>query len=92
MKPHERNAVRRAAMNFPIQGICTDGQKLALALLYERRHDYPGAVPILAVHDEIVVECDECKSGIVKTWLQKALLDGMNQVLNASDVEGPHVL
>ncbi len=32
---------------------------MALALLWERRDECRGAVPILAVHDEIVVECDE---------------------------------
>lgn len=37
MMPAERAAVRRAAMNFPIQGACADGLKLALALLWERR-------------------------------------------------------
>jgi hypothetical protein len=36
-----------------------EGLKLAVALLHERREECPGATPILAVHDEIVVECDE---------------------------------
>jgi hypothetical protein len=30
----------------------------AYALLWERRGEYPGAVPILVCHDEVVVECD----------------------------------
>jgi DNA polymerase-1 len=36
---------------------CTgaDGLKFALALLWERRHECPGAAPILAVHDEVIV-------------------------------------
>ena len=42
-----------------MQGTGADGLKIALTLLYERRDECPSAVPILAVHDEIVVECDE---------------------------------
>ena len=42
-------------LNTPIQGTGADGLKLALALLWERRDQAPGAFPVLAVHDEIVV-------------------------------------
>ena len=42
----------------PVQRTVADGPKLALALLHEWREECPGAVPILAVHDETVVECD----------------------------------
>lgn len=45
-------------LNAPVQGTAADGMKLAFALLWERR-EYPGAVPILTVHNDIVVECDE---------------------------------
>ena len=44
----------------PVQRTVADGPKHALALLYERPDECPGAVPILAVHDDaIAVECDE---------------------------------
>lgn len=46
-------------LNSPVQGTGADGIKLALALLRERRGECPEAVPILVVHDEIVLECDE---------------------------------
>jgi DNA polymerase I len=91
MVPAERAAVRRAAMNFPIQGACADGLKLALALLWERRDESPGAVPILAVHDEIVVECDEADKEKAEAWLEKAMIDGTEQALASSGVEGPRV-
>ena len=74
-------------LNSPVQGTGADGLKLALALLYERRGECPGAVPILAVHDEIVVECDEGDAKKVEAWLEKAMVDGMDGVLNAPDVE-----
>ena len=74
-----------------MQGTGADGLKLALALLYERRAECPGAVPILAVHDEIVVECDEGDAKKVGAWLEKAMVEGMDGVLNAPDAEGPRV-
>jgi DNA polymerase-1 len=78
-------------LNSPVQGTGADGLKLALALLYERRAESPGAVPILAVHDEIVVECEEADAQKVEAWLEKAMVDGMDGVLNAPDAGGPHV-
>ncbi len=68
-------------VNTPIQGTGTDGQKLALALLYERRHERSGTFPIACVHDEIVVECDEKDVETVADWLEKAMKDGMAEVL-----------
>ncbi len=69
----------------PVQRTVADGPKLALALLHERREECPGAVPILAVHDEIVVECEETEAGGVEAWLEKAMVDGMEEVNNAPD-------
>jgi hypothetical protein len=42
----------------------------------------PGAVPILAVHSEIVVECDEKDVKKAEAWLEKAIIDGMDEVVN----------
>jgi DNA polymerase I len=84
----ERNEVRRQAKNFPIQGCCADGLKLALALLWERRDECPGTVPILAVHDEIVVECNEDKAEEAQAWLKAAMIEGMERALNDPDANG----
>ena len=78
-------------VNSPVQGSCADGLKLALALLYERRHECPGAVPVAVVHDGIVVECDEGGAEKVKVWLEKAMLEGMDEVINAPGGGGPTV-
>jgi DNA polymerase-1 len=75
-------------LNAPVQGTAADGMKMALALLWERRDECPRAVPILAVHDEIVVECDEGDADKAESWLKKAMVDGMDAVVNATD---PHV-
>jgi DNA polymerase-1 len=78
-------------LNAPVQGTAADGLKLALALLWGRRDECPGAVPVLVCHDEIVVECDEGDAEKAKAWLKKAMIDGMNEVLNGPGVEGPRV-
>lgn len=42
-------------VNAPVQGTGADGLKLSLAMLWERRGECPGAVPVATVHDEILV-------------------------------------
>jgi DNA polymerase-1 len=67
-------------LNTPVQGTGADGLKLALALLWERRAQCPRAFPVLAVHDEIVVEADDRPDGNfpdVASWVKQAMLDGM---------------
>jgi DNA polymerase I-like protein with 3'-5' exonuclease and polymerase domains len=64
-------------LNLGVQGTGADGLKAALALLWERRAECPGAVPVLAVHDEIVIECDADSAESVAAWLKAAMIDGM---------------
>jgi DNA polymerase-1 len=63
--------------NYIVQGTGGDGIKLALALLWERRQEVPGAFPVLVVHDEIVVECDASQADSVATWLKRAMEEAM---------------
>jgi DNA polymerase-1 len=72
-------------LNAPVQGTAADGLKLALALLWERRNECPGAMPVLVCHDEIVVECDTEYAVEAKAWLEKAMIEGMKAVLNSTD-------
>jgi DNA polymerase-1 len=74
-------------LNSPVQGTGADGLKMALALLWERRSDCPGAFPVLVVHDEIVVECDEARAEAAAGWLKRAMLDGMAQLIDPVPVE-----
>jgi DNA polymerase-1 len=74
-------------LNTPVQGTGADGLKLALALLWERRGECPGAFPVLAVHDEVVVECEEGQADAAAAWLRQALLDGMTPLLDPVPVE-----
>ena len=48
-------------------------------------------MPVACVHDEIVVECDEDEAEKVEAWLERAMVDGMDGVLNGPGVEGPRV-
>ena len=69
-------------LNSPVQGTGVDGLKLALALLWERRDECPGAVPVLVCHDEVVVECAAEQAEDARTWLESAMVEGMDAVLN----------
>jgi DNA polymerase-1 len=74
-------------LNSPVQGTGADGLKLALALLWERLADCPGAFPVLAVHDEIVIEVDEDRADAATKWLKKAMLDAMAPLVEPVPVE-----
>jgi DNA polymerase-1 len=73
--------------NYIVQGTGGDGLKLALALLWERREDCPGAFPVLAVHDEIVIECDRDRADAAAAWLRRAMVDGMAPLVDPVPVE-----
>jgi DNA polymerase I-like protein with 3'-5' exonuclease and polymerase domains len=58
--------------------------------LWERRDECPWTVPVLACHDQVVVECDAEQAADVKAWLGKAMVEGMVAVLNnADEVDAP---
>jgi DNA polymerase-1 len=70
-------------LNSPVQGTGADGLKHALALLFQQRKECLGAVPILAVHDEVVVECPEEHSEEVAAFVEEIMVAGMGEVLNS---------
>jgi DNA polymerase-1 len=83
-----RNVARfTEKLNLGVQGTGADGLKAALALLWERRAECPGAMPVLAVHDEIVVECDADQAGQAATWLKAAMADAMAPLVAPVAVE-----
>jgi DNA polymerase-1 len=73
--------------NYTVQGTGGDGLKQALALLWERRSQCQGAFPVLAVHDEIVVEADAGQADAAAAWLRLAMLDGMAPLIDPVPVE-----
>ena len=66
------NKYYREACNHPIQGTSADMTKIAITNLFYRLQEYD-AYPILTVHDEITVECNE-KDG---EMIQKIVLEEM---------------
>jgi len=67
-------------LNAPIQGAGADGLKHALALLWETVPE--GLLtPVLAVHDEIVVECREEDAEAATAALVNCMTIGMEQYL-----------
>lgn len=74
-------------LNTPVQGTGADGLKLALALLWEHRDEVPGVFPVLAVHDEIVVECDADAADAAATWLKACMIEAMAPLLDPVPVE-----
>jgi hypothetical protein len=74
--PRRHNPVGTSASCI-VQGSAGDGIKTALALLWERRDQCPGAFPVLAVHDEIVVEADADKAEQTAAWLKEVMIDAM---------------
>jgi DNA polymerase I-like protein with 3'-5' exonuclease and polymerase domains len=42
------------------------------------------AVPVLVCHDEVVVECEAEQAAEVKTWLEKAMIEGMDAVMKSA--------
>jgi DNA polymerase-1 len=77
----------RERLNSPVQGTGADGLKRALALLWERRAECPSAFPVLAVHDEIVVECDEASAGAAAVWLKRCMVEAMAPLIDPVPVE-----
>ena len=67
--------------NTPVQGTAADGFKAALALLWKTRDQHPDAIPLLAVHDELVIECDATEAAAVAEWVCCCLTDGMRHYL-----------
>jgi DNA polymerase-1 len=73
--------------NYTVQGTGGDGIKLALALLWERRHQCPGAIPVMVIHDEIIVEADAGQAEAAEAWLKAALVDAMTPLIAPVSVE-----
>jgi DNA polymerase-1 len=75
------------ALNSPVQGSGADGLKMAISLLWERRPECPGVVPVLFCHDEIVLEAPAESAGRAADWLRTAMVDAMSALLAPVPVE-----
>jgi DNA polymerase-1 len=74
-------------LNSPVQGTGADGLKNALAMLWETRNTVPSAFPVLAVHDEIVLEADESEADQAADWLKRTMIAAMAPFADPIPVE-----
>jgi DNA polymerase I len=49
--------------------------------LWATRHRCPSAAPVLAVHDELVIECDAADADDVAAWVAGCLQSGMTRYI-----------
>jgi DNA polymerase I-like protein with 3'-5' exonuclease and polymerase domains len=69
-------------MNFPVQGSAADVMHRAMRLLFERYRNWPGhALPVLTIHDEILVEADAAAADQVGVLLADAMVEAFRDVL-----------
>jgi len=68
--------------NYPVQGGAADVMHRAMRLLFERYRDWPGGVlPVLTVHDEILVEADIAVAEQVGSLLADVMVEAFRDVL-----------
>jgi DNA polymerase-1 len=82
-RPDDSPAARVSSI---IQGTVADALKIALGLMWLRRHECPGARPIMAIHDEIVVEAP-ARIGIeAAAWVNLCMHEAMRCMLGVVPV------
>jgi DNA polymerase-1 len=86
MGSQEKGAMRREAMNYPIQGASADIAKLALVRLREGLEGLDARL-INSVHDEFVVECREDLADEVGRRMKRAMESAGEEILDKVPVE-----
>jgi DNA polymerase I len=82
----ERGAMRREAMNYPIQGAASDIAKLALAHVREKLEEFDARL-INSIHDEFVVECAEEIAPVVAERTRAGMVRAGEDILEIVPVE-----
>jgi DNA polymerase I len=82
----DRGAMRREAMNYPIQGAASDIAKLALVYVREELEGLDARL-INCIHDEFVVECEEGISDEVSERTRRAMIRAGEEVLEKVPVD-----
>ena len=82
----DRGAMRREAMNFPIQGAASDIAKLALVYIRDELEGLDARL-INSIHDEFVIECAEGRAEEVSEKTQAAMVRAGEDILEKVPVE-----
>jgi DNA polymerase I-like protein with 3'-5' exonuclease and polymerase domains len=75
-------------LNAPVQGMAADILKLVLANLCEDRNKHPDAIPIITVHDAIVLECSRTTAQTVAAWLAETMQEAVSETLRRRALAG----
>lgn len=73
--------------NTPVQGTGADGLKLAAAMMWERRGEWPSLRLLGVVHDEVIAEADEADAEGVAAWMQNIMCEAFAPKLAPVPVE-----
>ena len=85
--PSQSGRTRRAIQGFnerintPVQMVEVHGLKRAMIMLHARRAEHPDAKLVLAVHDELVMECPLEQAQVVSDWLEGIMQAAMEPLL-----------
>ncbi len=82
----ERGALRREAMNFPVQGSSADIAKLALGYIRQELKDLDACL-INCIHDEFVVECAQDVASEVSARMEGAMFRAGAKLLKKVPVD-----
>ena len=82
----DKGAMRREAMNYPIQGSSADIAKLALAYIRKELEEMDARL-INSIHDEFVVECAGELAEEVSGRMRKAMVQAGEKLLEKVPVE-----
>jgi DNA polymerase I len=82
----DRGAMRREAMNYPIQGTASDIAKLALVYVRDELEGLDARL-INSIHDEFVIECAEEQAEEVSEKTQAAMVRAGEDILEKVPVE-----
>ena len=82
----DRGAMRREAMNYPIQGAASDIAKLALVYIREEVEGLDARL-INSIHDEFVIECAEEQAIQVSEKTQAAMVRAGEDILEKVPVQ-----
>ncbi len=82
----DRGAMRREAMNYPIQGAASDIAKLALVYVREELEGLTAQL-INSIHDEFVIECAEELAEKVSEKTQAAMVRAGEDILEKVPIE-----
>lgn len=78
---------KRASRNFLIQNLNACATKEAMTNLYSKLQNYRDATMVNAVHDEIVVECNEEDSNEVSHLVESCMLDAAYKFLTGVKIQ-----